>query len=793
VLFSACVESASFDRPPAPPAGVRSALVAFESDGALDLVAVDLAESEPLSRPFTARGSPTVTILYVSASLAEIRVAPGPVSPAAGDPTRSLPPFAAAYRTTSIDPVGEWEPIDALSDRLAAFRIPGYDVDECLAIGGCFLSPEDVVQKDCRLPCNVLAPALPAEPEPPDPPRMEPCPAGWSATVVEAFVSCEPPARVPCTGASLQTAGDAACRPIGAPCPAGLYGGGLPAQVLYVDPAAALGGDGTIGAPYRDLAVAIGAAPDGGALALAKGTHAPFTTSKSVRLIGACAAETILSDRSFLDGGVIRLEAITLSGGVAVRGADATLDATLILGPSPIDVTAGSVSLVGSAVRGTGTAIRATLGSVSIDCSSIEGSPAGAIDLTGAAAAIGGSAITGTRGSALSASGSPVEIRETLIEGTAASYVVDIIEGSTFDAEHLVIRDSIGRSEDGDAYAIRIDRSNVVVSKAAIVRAVQHGIAAETATVALRDLFVDGVRAPERPRSVDRDLGQGVYVSNSSATVERAFLRDTVWAGLRAVNDADLTARDIAIAGVAQPVSWRAIAGLHIERSKVDAERVRVIGADTEGVLGYTAVGSIADLTVEVDGPTPDETGTECGLDLAGASDILVARARLQRLYRQGLCVVQSATAEISDYTAVDVGDHGLYVHQEGTATADRVRIDGAADAVVAFLETELTITDLTVQNAHGNVRYVPLNMLGRPRGRGVFNNAMSRIVIERFDIRGSADTGLDLGSRDSVRLADGLVTDCVIGARIPIGGLSLLTGVVITGNRSQNIEMPLE
>jgi hypothetical protein len=84
----------------------------------------------------------------------------------------------------------------------------------------------------------------------------------------------------------------------------------------------------------------------------------------------------------------------------------------------------------------------------------------------------------------------------------------------------------------------------------------------------------------------------------------------------------------------------------------------------------------------------------------------------------------------------------------------------------------------------HGEVRYVPETMLGYPRGRGIYNNAMARVRIERFHVAECEDAGLDLSARDSVSLADGVVTDNQIGARLTFEPVHLLKRVRVSGNR---------
>jgi hypothetical protein len=166
-----------------------------------------------------------------------------------------------------------------------------------------------------------------------------------------------------------------------------------------------------------------------------------------------------------------------------------------------------------------------------------------------------------------------------------------------------------------------------------------------------------------------------------------------------------------------------------------------------------------------------------------GKARVSGARIHLQDLLRQGLCANDEANIDVTDVTAIDVGDHALYVFRNASLKVQRALVDGAADGVVAFLTTTLDVSDLTVRNMHGDVRYVPTTMLGYPRGRGIYNNAMASVKVERFFVTGCEDAGLDLGSRDSAALSDGAVTGNQIGARITFDPKHLLQNLLVSGN----------
>jgi len=129
------------------------------------------------------------------------------------------------------------------------------------------------------------------------------CPDGWRRVNAEhigpGVYHCDPWPEVetPCSTHEVRLPGEAACRPVGATCPADGWPADLPAAgVVYVRPGATSPPDGTRDAPYPDTTMALGALPPGTTtLALAAGDYMEtLRIGSSITVRGACPERTIL-------------------------------------------------------------------------------------------------------------------------------------------------------------------------------------------------------------------------------------------------------------------------------------------------------------------------------------------------------------------------------------------------------------------------------------------------------------------------------------------------------------------
>lgn len=747
--------------------------------------ALELTGPKPLSRPFSARGDPTITLLYLKHALGAASIDPGWIPAASGGPSRSLPDFIAAYQR---DSGGDWRELEALPERLATFRFPGFDVTECAALGGCYRTEEQANEEDCRLPCGPESPRPPATPMSPEPPRFEPCPSGWTTRPLEEVIVCDPPERLPCPPGRFQRIGDAGCTTIGEPCPDGPFAENLQGQVVYVN----------AGEPLQD---AIASAPAGATLALAKGVHtAGITPGKDLVIAGACAEETILivpPGAVGIDAGdrEVHLSGLTLSGGqTAARssGGRLTLDGVRVEGPASAGVAAesGTVVIDDSQIRGVdGPALTAAGAVVDVRESVVTDldTTLGAFKLdAGSSGRITDVVVETSSSGALLVSGASVELERMLVAGLTGLHAVEVADDGSLAADLLLVRDVAGRTADADSHAVVVDGARATLTRLLLERVTQHGLVAVSATASVSDALVHTVAVPSHMR-VDRRFGQGIYLGQAAVGVERVWLYGLSWAGIR-VLESELAGSDLLVDGVSR--SERGMrSGVEIDGSSVELTRLAASRIDGESVSIFDSDAVLSDVHLERDGDSPDPFGFECGLAVSGRSDVAVSRLRSERLNRKGACVRQGVL-RVADYTALDVADQAFYLIDEGIATLERATLDGAADGLVAFERTQLEASDITIRNMHGEVTHVPETMLGFPRGRGIYNNAMARVRVERFLVTDCEDAGLDISGRDSIHLFDGRVTRNLIGARLTFDPRDLLLGSTVSGNEidfSQN------
>jgi hypothetical protein len=644
-LVLGCHGVQPFEPPPPPGDDVRSAIVVFESDE-LDVFALDLGESDPLTRPFAADGDAIITLLYLPHDLTSMRLSPGRIEPSAAPPDRLLPSFLRAYRSNGAEVLG-WDELEVLPDALAAFRLPGFEVEECATLGGCYLDPDQAQLEHCTLPCPTDAPLPPMPPEPPLSPSFEPCPPGWMPRTIETVVVCEPSASL---------------------CPAGMYREDLPAGAIRVDTG-------------QSLAAAIANASGGDVIALSKGTHAGAIVDRALTIIGACASETIVE--APLDGVGLSVQA--------------------------------SLSLEDLTVRGGLAAIEATAGAHSFS-------------------------------------------RVVLEQSTHGLWMAS----SSLTGRDLTVRDV--------EWGLVLGAAEASLERVSVERCGSSALEIDSSTVTATDVVV-------------RDASTGISLGDSTLTVARAAFFDMFRVAVSAFGRSRLDADDLAIARSTAPgYSY----GLVLQgTTQAEVARFAASDIDGEGIHAtHDVVATIDDVRIERDGATPSSLGTQCGFNVFGKAHVTTNRVHLEALHRQGICSYAESDVIVRDLTAIEVGDHAVYVFDDGTMSVTRANLRGAADGAVAFLRTSLTMEDVMISGMHGDVRYVPTTMLGYPRGRGLYNNAMSRLNVERFTVSGCEDAGMDLGSDESALLRNGVVTGNQIGARLTFEPKILLRLVQVSDNR---------
>ncbi len=200
--------------------GKKSALVVIEGRASVRAIALDAGDMDRFVGPaFDAENHARITMFLYDVPLEALDFPPGELRTAdvTAPVARPLPATTAVYQS-EVEPGGfEWTALGATPGRLESLRLAATPLGDCLSGGGCYATLERAAELWCTTPC----PASPAiepngTPSPPVPPVLT-----WSA-----------PPRVACAADEVQWADAERCAPI-APCPSGVFAGGLPPGTIH--------------------------------------------------------------------------------------------------------------------------------------------------------------------------------------------------------------------------------------------------------------------------------------------------------------------------------------------------------------------------------------------------------------------------------------------------------------------------------------------------------------------------------------------------------------------------------
>ncbi len=360
---------------------------------------------------------------------------------------------------------------------------------------------------------------------------------------------CQPvlPASA-CGAGQLAVPGDAACHAPAA-CGAGTWGDiPVDAATVYVDAAAAPGGDGSAAKPFTTIGAAVAKAMPGQLVAIAAGTYAEaLVLDKPLKLVGRCPEQVAIDGGAAVAVAVgpgasgTELRALAIRGaniGIVVvhatatiasvwvdhtgwtgvnaeLGADVTLEDSLVDGATAVGVRARGAKL--AVVR---TVVRGTRPIPDADAQGGDGVLADYYGSGPAALSVARSVVLDNAGNGLWGYRSPVTADATLISGSGASvkpgYGV-LVSGATLSLTGTVVRLSAGGGVLFDGASGSLART-VVRDSAGDASALSYGVRVQpgmlTPTVAIDRSLVAGVRH------------RGIDVGRGTATVTRTIVRD---------------------------------------------------------------------------------------------------------------------------------------------------------------------------------------------------------------------------------------------------------------------------
>jgi hypothetical protein len=433
---------------------------------------------------------------------------------------------------------------------------------------------------------------------------VDECASGFTADGAGGCVATLPS----CGDGQVALPGDTACHALDE-CGSGRWGSiPVEADTLYVDAAAADGGDGTASAPYRTLGAAIATLSPARnrMIAVAAGKYAEpgLLIESDARIYGRCASMVELASTETMWG------ALELHGNVEIRGL------SISGGAHGITIGGGSVAKI-SAVRVHDT------GRIGI--------------------AIGAPGDSGARAT----------IERVLIERSVEHGV--LVYGSELTLGDTVIRDIASRmGKQGSGISIEEDHEKALSSTATIRRVLVErahdvGVVALGSTASIAGSIIRGTRA--RPS----DLGAGMGVASmrhpktmkpSSVTISGSFIEDNTHANVYVFGSS--VAIDRTVLQKARPRESTKCCGDGIAalEATVDVKRSLVAAHRNTGIVAVASKATLEDTIVrDTIAATDGKSGYGVGAMIGGATGSTVTLLRCRIARNQGAAVAAFGSA----------------------------------------------------------------------------------------------------------------------------------------------------
>ncbi len=633
----------------------------------------------------------------------------------------------------------------------------------------------DTADAALRLP---PPPDLPAPPEPVRLPDWT-CPDGWLREPVGegyewAFSACAPPPRVACRGATVQGVADAACRPIGPPCPPDdapfpteeelrARAPGFDGPVLYVLPGAAAGGDGMRQAPFGSLgdALASGRAVSGTLLALGRGALEEWVSLDGrYALVGACVEGTQVAPP--VREGHAPAVLVSGEGGTLVTGLSVTSPAAGIGVDAPaVPVLLRQVLVhdtVGSGIWLWGDGGQARLEDVAIrDTRAWE---------------------DGSNATALFAAEGVVATLDGVVIERSAGLGIWVGEGGTaatvLDGSGVALLETSSTDEETASLALTSDRGAVVRLARLLVAGCDDTCLGVTATRG------DGDRALEVTDAVIRDAGRGPVVDGTgilvgdgaAAVLTRVLVERARPYGVHVTfptrrAPARLEARHLVVRDTAQVAGGSGGWGLLVEEC-AEATLAHVVvhrslgaglylgGCDPEAptvLVGEDIV--VAEVAVaDPEDETPDGR-RGAGLDVESGSRVELTRVRIERSADFGVTLAGNGLQEpleavLRDLVVADGGrgssdgtGWGLVVLEGAHLVLERAALERNLDIALVVgglaadeVGTVAEVADLAIRDTESHPVYPT-------RGRGAVVQDGGRLTGARLLLEDNREYGL--------------------------------------------------
>ncbi|RLB53430.1 MAG: hypothetical protein DRJ42_12055 [Deltaproteobacteria bacterium] len=563
------------------------------------------------------------------------------------------------------------------------------------------------------------------------PVALTPCPTGWREVTGGDVVECDPypeGGAETCGVGEAHFPGEAGCRTIGDACPAGDFATDLPAdaRVVYVNAAAAAGGDGTLASPYAGLSqVSWSSLAAGTTVALARGTYEGTLPLKAgVRVVGACVAETFVTGVS---APVLAVVTVTNAGEPAV-----VRNITLLGTPQRAVDLDGGRSL--------------TLEGVLIDRSSEYG------------------CVVSGEGTTLTLSDTVVRDTQPSPADSSLGYGVNVSRGARLDATRLIL------AENREISLAAFDAGTVVTVTDAVVRDTQPSAAGGYLGRGVN--MQDGARFEATRLLVIANREVGIFAAGpgSSALV----LVDTI------VRDTQSQASD---GRAGQGIFLQVSASLEATRLLVAGNHDIGISASREGCSV-----ALVDTVIRDTAPQARDGAHGRGVNLQEGARLDATRLLILRNHEAGIFAAADGTAMTLVDTAVRdtrsqasdgaVG-RGITVQDRASLDGTRVVVDRAHEVgVIAVTGAVVELRDVSITRVQ-QVACAETSCPERTSGYAAASVAAT-LRITGFEIRDAAVCGVFLSpdpgfpEAPSVDLQSGVVADALIGVCVQSDGYDL-------------------
>ena len=592
------------------------------------------------------------------------------------------------------------------------------------------------------------------------PPGMEPYPRLGIPDLSYPPLEIDPPAAPlapePTQVPDLTLCGpEVAERPTGhpviTPCQKDMWPSDLPSDAIYVEVNAS--GHGTKSSPFGRIQDALDAAPGGAVVAVAKGTYEEaLRISRPVKLIGACAVETVVQapaqDGQLVDSAGVEMENLHLQGTVQQNSGELSLKsvilssnrttAWLLLGgkASAEDVLVSSAGLRGVGVQ---------FSSLKAKRMRIEQAGGEGLVVAGDTARLEASDLTVSRTGGIGVlvgDSAHVTVDHMLIDQSGERGLLAI-----GNAEVQLTCFEIRPPRDGELGGSGIEVAEgaaVEARRGIITRAREFGAAVgqERSRLLLEDVQIQETFSFGDIGGIGFSAQEGAMM-----TLRRVSVQDSQYVGGVILFQAKLNAEDLQIRGSGSDALWPNPGGLHVLDAKANVQRATLsenFGGNV-WVAGPVSMLTIRDFVVE-DGRVDWRSTHESGMGIVASQGAgLVADAgHILRNETAGILINEPGTTStvsdilIQNTKPTPIGDFGLGVSvlRNATALIQRIRVEEGHGMGILTNGTRVQISDATI------LRTKP-HLNGGWAGRGLSFETGSHVKLDRAHVEGAAEAGV--------------------------------------------------